>query len=93
MYIANSTGESSFFCLSEIERQMHEQCAIQYGRCAGIVPRTITSLLSHWFGAAHDYTLQDNSTNGILLNGHKLRKASAIVMDGDVIQIPNSKGR
>lgn len=31
------------------------------------------------------------STNGIKLNGYKLRKAAAIVMDGDEIEIPFAK--
>ena len=35
---------------------------------------------------------QDFSTNGILLNGYRLRKSAAIVMDGDTLQLPNSKG-
>lgn len=33
------------------------------------------------------------STNGIKLNGYKLRKAAAIVMDGDEIEIPFAKSR
>ncbi|TDL28212.1 kinase-like protein, partial [Rickenella mellea] len=34
---------------------------------------------------------QDLSTNGLVLNGHKLRKSWAIVVDGDVIEIPSSQ--
>ncbi|KAH8119940.1 kinase-like protein [Phellopilus nigrolimitatus] len=33
----------------------------------------------------------DLSTNGVILNGHRLRKTAGIVMDGDEIQIPNSQ--
>ena len=29
--------------------------------------------------------------NGIILNGHKIRKASVILMDGDIIEIPSSQ--
>jgi len=29
--------------------------------------------------------------NGIVLNGHKIRKASVILMDGDIIEIPASQ--
>ncbi|OSX67305.1 hypothetical protein POSPLADRAFT_1129419, partial [Postia placenta MAD-698-R-SB12] len=31
------------------------------------------------------------STNGLILNGHKIRKSSVLLMDGDVIQIPHSQ--
>ncbi|EGO23205.1 hypothetical protein SERLADRAFT_472066, partial [Serpula lacrymans var. lacrymans S7.9] len=31
------------------------------------------------------------STNGLILNGHKIRKTSAIIMDGDIIKIPASQ--
>ncbi|KAH9944190.1 kinase-like protein [Epithele typhae] len=34
---------------------------------------------------------QDLSTNGIVLNGHRIRKASVILMDGDILQIPSSQ--
>jgi len=34
---------------------------------------------------------QDFSTNGLLLNGHKFRKTSVLVMNGDTIKIPSSK--
>ncbi|OAX44424.1 kinase-like protein [Rhizopogon vinicolor AM-OR11-026] len=34
---------------------------------------------------------QDLSTNGLILNGHKIRKASAIVMHGDTFKIPASQ--
>ncbi|KAF8913035.1 kinase-like domain-containing protein [Gymnopilus junonius] len=33
---------------------------------------------------------QDVSRNGITLNGQQIRKTAVIVMDGDVIQLPNS---
>ncbi|EJD03702.1 kinase-like protein [Fomitiporia mediterranea MF3/22] len=36
--------------------------------------------------SCHDY-----STNGVIINGRKLRRNAAIVMDGDEIQIPNSR--
>jgi hypothetical protein len=29
--------------------------------------------------------------NGIILNGQKIRKASVILMDGDIIEIPASQ--
>ena len=29
--------------------------------------------------------------NGIILNGHKIHKASVILMDGDVVEIPTSQ--
>ena len=35
--------------------------------------------------------LQDFSTNGLLLNGHKVHKTSVLLMDGDTIQIPHSQ--
>ncbi|KZT02399.1 kinase-like protein, partial [Laetiporus sulphureus 93-53] len=34
---------------------------------------------------------EDFSTNGLLLNGHKIRKTSVLLMDGDVVQIPHSQ--
>ena len=34
---------------------------------------------------------QDLSTNGTLLNGNRIRKASVILMDGDAIEIPSSQ--
>ncbi|OCH94717.1 kinase-like protein [Obba rivulosa] len=34
---------------------------------------------------------QDLSTNGVVLNGHKFRKTSVILMDGDILQIPSSQ--
>jgi hypothetical protein len=34
---------------------------------------------------------QDLSMNGIVLNGHKIRKASVILMDGDIMEIPASQ--
>ncbi|KAI0375231.1 kinase-like protein [Pilatotrama ljubarskyi] len=33
----------------------------------------------------------DHSTNGIILNGHKIRKTSILLMDGDVIELPTSQ--
>ncbi|KDQ63370.1 hypothetical protein JAAARDRAFT_169119 [Jaapia argillacea MUCL 33604] len=34
---------------------------------------------------------QDMSTNGILINGHKIRGTSVLLMDGDTLEIPNSQ--
>ncbi|KAH7885956.1 kinase-like protein [Phlebopus sp. FC_14] len=34
---------------------------------------------------------QDLSTNGVIVNGHKIRKTSAIIMHGDTIRIPASQ--
>jgi hypothetical protein len=34
---------------------------------------------------------QDLSTNGIILNGQKIRKTSVILMDGDTVEIPSSQ--
>ncbi|KIJ65004.1 hypothetical protein HYDPIDRAFT_89141, partial [Hydnomerulius pinastri MD-312] len=34
---------------------------------------------------------QDLSTNGVIVNGHKIRKTSAIIMHGDTIKIPASQ--
>ncbi|KZT35633.1 kinase-like protein [Sistotremastrum suecicum HHB10207 ss-3] len=36
-------------------------------------------------------SLQDVSTNGILLNGHKIRKSSVFLLEGDVFEIPASQ--
>ncbi|KAJ3771445.1 kinase-like protein [Lentinula raphanica] len=33
---------------------------------------------------------QDSSKNGIILNGHRIKKASIILMDGDLLRIPDS---
>ncbi|KAJ3784590.1 kinase-like protein [Lentinula aff. detonsa] len=33
---------------------------------------------------------QDSSKNGIILNGHRIKKASVILMDGDLLRIPDS---
>ncbi|TFY50323.1 hypothetical protein EVG20_g11586 [Dentipellis fragilis] len=44
--------------------------------------------------ARHDRTqprFVDFSTNGLILNGHRVRRTSVILMDGDIIQIPSSK--
>lgn len=35
--------------------------------------------------------VQDHSTNGMLLNGHKIRKTSVLLMDGDVLELPSSQ--
>ncbi|KAG6336139.1 hypothetical protein ID866_2949 [Astraeus odoratus] len=34
---------------------------------------------------------QDLSTNGVIINGHKIRKTSAIITNGDTIKIPASQ--
>ncbi|KAG9314211.1 kinase-like protein [Chiua virens] len=34
---------------------------------------------------------QDLSTNGIIINGHKIRKTSSILMHGDTLKIPTSQ--
>jgi len=34
---------------------------------------------------------QDSSTNGIIVNGFKIRRSSAILVDGDTLSIPNSQ--
>lgn len=34
---------------------------------------------------------KDLSTNGLILNGHKIRKTSVIVMNGDTFRIPASQ--
>ncbi|KAI0756779.1 kinase-like protein [Daedaleopsis nitida] len=34
---------------------------------------------------------QDVSTNGLFLNGHRIRKTSVLLMDGDVFEIPSSQ--
>ncbi|KAH9948164.1 kinase-like protein, partial [Amylocystis lapponica] len=34
---------------------------------------------------------QDFSTNGLILNGHRIRKTSVLLMDGDVVEIPHSQ--
>lgn len=36
---------------------------------------------------------QDVSSNGISLNGHKIRRTSVIVMDGDLLEIVPSKSK
>ncbi|KAI0639637.1 kinase-like protein [Trametes polyzona] len=33
----------------------------------------------------------DQSTNGIVLNGHKIRKTSVLLMDGDMLELPSSQ--
>ncbi|KAI0673365.1 kinase-like protein [Trametes maxima] len=33
----------------------------------------------------------DTSTNGLILNGHKIRKASVLLMDGDLLELPSSQ--
>ncbi|KAH9857953.1 kinase-like protein [Lenzites betulinus] len=33
----------------------------------------------------------DSSTNGLLLNGHKIRKTSVLLMDGDLLELPSSQ--
>ncbi|OJT02724.1 Meiosis-specific serine/threonine-protein kinase mek1 [Trametes pubescens] len=33
----------------------------------------------------------DQSTNGMLLNGHKFRKTSVLLMDGDLLELPSSQ--
>ncbi|TFY83403.1 hypothetical protein EWM64_g611 [Hericium alpestre] len=38
-----------------------------------------------------DGSAQDLSTNGLILNGHKVRRTSVILMDGDIIEIPSSR--
>ncbi|KAI6162031.1 kinase-like protein [Pisolithus thermaeus] len=40
-------------------------------------------------GAIH-VSCQDMSTNGVIINDHKIRKTSAIVMHGDTVRIPAS---
>ncbi|KAI8990495.1 kinase-like protein [Trametes punicea] len=36
--------------------------------------------------SCHDY-----STNGLILNGHKIRKTSVLLMDGDLLELPSSQ--
>ncbi|KAI0715375.1 kinase-like protein [Earliella scabrosa] len=33
----------------------------------------------------------DHSTNGLILNGHRIRKTSVLLMDGDLLEIPSSQ--
>ncbi|KAM5530318.1 hypothetical protein V8D89_016019 [Ganoderma adspersum] len=33
----------------------------------------------------------DHSTNGLVLNGHRIRKTSVLLMDGDILEIPSSQ--
>jgi hypothetical protein len=36
-------------------------------------------------------SLKDSSTNGFKLNGYEVRRSSALLMDGDILELPSSQ--
>jgi meiosis-specific serine/threonine-protein kinase MEK1 len=46
--------------------------------------------LTRWISTNGCINYQDKSRNGITLNGQYIRKSSVILMDGDILQLPNS---
>lgn len=65
--------------------------------CSYVVPDIVVSSLHCKLYAVRPsnggvlVSCEDFSTNGLILNGHKIRKSSVLLMDGDVIQIPHSQ--
>ncbi|KAH7914798.1 kinase-like protein [Hygrophoropsis aurantiaca] len=65
--------------------------------CSYVIPDIVVSSLHCKIHAVRSSTggliisCQDLSTNGLVLNGHKVRKTSAIVMHGDIMKIPASQ--
>ncbi|KAG2154650.1 kinase-like protein [Suillus clintonianus] len=65
--------------------------------CSYVIPDIVVSSLHCKIHAVQSSTggiivsCQDLSTNGLILNGHKIRKASVIVMNGDTFRIPASQ--
>ncbi|KAF8140427.1 kinase-like protein, partial [Boletus edulis] len=65
--------------------------------CSYVIPDIVVSSLHCKIYAVRSgaggiiISCQDLSTNGIVLNGHKIRKTSSILMHGDTLKIPASQ--
>ncbi|KAF9229087.1 kinase-like protein [Gyrodon lividus] len=65
--------------------------------CSYVIPDIVVSSLHCKIYAVRSgaggiiISCQDLSTNGVIINGHKTRKTSAILMHGDTIKIPASQ--
>ncbi|GBE77811.1 Meiosis-specific serine/threonine-protein kinase mek1 [Sparassis crispa] len=79
---------------------LHVDRSLTIGRhpsCSYVVPDLVVSSLHCKLYAVKSsdggiiLSCQDFSTNGLILNSHKIRKTSVILMDGDVVEIPHSQ--
>ncbi|EJF66900.1 kinase-like protein [Dichomitus squalens LYAD-421 SS1] len=65
--------------------------------CTYVVPDAVVSGLHCKLYAVRSshggiiISCQDHSTNGLILNGHRVRKTSILLMDGDLLEIPSSQ--
>ncbi|KAI0963960.1 hypothetical protein AcW1_000896 [Taiwanofungus camphoratus] len=65
--------------------------------CSYVIPDIVVSSLHCKLYAVRSsnggiiVSCQDFSTNGLILSGHKIRKTSVLLMDGDVVEIPHSQ--
>ncbi|KAL4069764.1 kinase-like domain-containing protein [Scleroderma yunnanense] len=65
--------------------------------CSYVIPDIVVSSLHCKIYAIQSSTggilisCQDLSTNGVIINDHKIRKTSAVIMHGDTIKIPASQ--
>ncbi|KAI0801044.1 kinase-like protein [Fomes fomentarius] len=65
--------------------------------CSYIIPDAVVSGLHCKLYAVRSsnggviISCHDHSTNGLVLNGHRIRKASVLLMDGDLLEIPSSQ--
>ncbi|TFK86160.1 kinase-like protein [Polyporus arcularius HHB13444] len=65
--------------------------------CSYVVPDAVVSALHCKLYAVRSsnggviISCHDCSTNGLILNGHRVRKTSVLLMDGDLLEIPSSQ--
>ncbi|KAI0778409.1 kinase-like protein [Trametes elegans] len=65
--------------------------------CSYVVPSAVVSGLHCKLYAVRSsnggiiISCHDHSTNGLILNGHKIRKTSVLLMDGDLLELPSSQ--
>lgn len=67
-------------------------CSVRSG-AGGIIISCQVLVASLPFAVLSISRVQDLSTNGIAINGHKIRKTSSILMHGDTLKIPASQGK
>ncbi|PIL31727.1 transporter [Ganoderma sinense ZZ0214-1] len=92
-FVTNRTGRSEELLLSVNK-------PLSIGRspaCTYVVPDPVVSGLHCKLYAIRSsnggviISCHDHSTNGLVLNGHRIRKTSVLLMDGDILEIPSSQ--
>ncbi|KAI0328178.1 kinase-like protein [Cubamyces sp. BRFM 1775] len=93
MVTTNSSGHRESLLLS-VDKPM------TIGRnpaCSYVVPDAVVSGIHCKLYAVRSsnggiiISCHDHSTNGLILNGHKIRKTSVLLMDGDLLELPSSQ--